>query len=78
LKTAEMSFDKQLFECEKQYLKGIDELNRGISKLKQLAKGSGGLKKKIFSKVNKAPCIQVTESLDEAKRFEGAGKSLSM
>jgi hypothetical protein len=44
-------------------------VSKGINKLKQLIKSSGGLKKKAFSTIHKAISIKVNESLDEAKRF---------
>jgi len=73
LKLAENNFIKQLQESEKIYLKGVEEVNKGISKLKMLIQTNGPAKKRIFSKNNIAAPLILNELLDEVKRGEGSG-----
>lgn len=73
LKLAENNFIKQLQESEKIYLKGVEEVNKGISKLKMLIQTNGPSKKRVFSKNHLAAPLQLNESLDEVKRGEGSG-----
>ena len=49
-------------------MKGIEELNKGITKLKLMIKAAG-IKKRTFSKTHKAVSIEINAELDEAKRF---------
>lgn len=57
-KKSEVLFKKSIEECDKLTFKGIDEIVKGIEKLKQsLSQGQSKIKR--FSKTNKANCLSI-------------------
>jgi uncharacterized protein YicC (UPF0701 family) len=62
--------EKTIKDTEKLYTRGLDDIDTALMKLKKLLGNEGKLTKQLlFSKINKAACIEVGEDQKSAKRF---------